>query len=374
MDLEFTEEQEMLRNLVRQVCSDHAPLTVVRELEDDPVGYQVDLWKQLANLDLIGLLIPTEYGGSGMSLIEGAIVYEEFGRALAPLPHFVSAVLSAGAIARGGTDEQKQNWLPSLASGDSIFSVAWLEPDNSFRPSGVQMRAIPNTTGTEFTLRGVKRHVQFARAADHLVVLARCGDDLTDLGLFVVPTSAPGLMLEQQFSIASDPQFKATFEDVTVPASHRLPGGWDAWEATMFDAVVLAAAQAIGGAQYSLDITVQYSKDRVQFDKPLGAFQALAHYMADAKTTVDGGQVLVWEAAWARANGRPEGAKLAAMAKLFCCQTFRDVTAMAQQIHGGVGFTLEYDIQLYFRRAKALQLNWWDTRELEERIATAVLD
>jgi alkylation response protein AidB-like acyl-CoA dehydrogenase len=236
------------------------------------------------------------------------------------------------------------------------------------------MRAEPTASGSDYVLTGVKRHVQFAQAADHLLVLARTGEAAADIGLFVVPTSADGLTFEQQFSVSSDTQFKVTFDGVSVPASHRLPGGWDAWEATMLDAAVLAAAQAIGGAAYALEITVQYSKDRVQFDKPLGAFQALAHYMADAKTAVDGGQVLVWEAAWARANGRPEGAKLAAMAKLFCCQTFRDVTAMAQQIHGGVGFTLDYDIQLYFRRAKALQLNWWDNRALEERIAAAVLD
>ncbi len=132
MDLDLTEEQDMLRNLVRQVCNDHAPLTVVRELEDDPIGYPADLWKQLADLDLIGLLLPADYGGSGMSLIEGALVYEELGRALAPLPHFVSAVLSGGAIVRGGTDEQRQAWLPSIASGESIFTVAWLEPGNGF--------------------------------------------------------------------------------------------------------------------------------------------------------------------------------------------------------------------------------------------------
>ncbi len=137
--------------------------------------------------------------------------------------------------------------------------------------------------------------------------------------------------------------------------------------------MILLAAQAIGGAQHALEITVQYAKDREQFDKPLGAFQALAHYLADAKTAVDGGTLLVHEAAWARANGRPVG-RLAPMAKLFACQTYRDVTAMAQQIFGGVGFTVEYDIQLYFRRAKQLQISWCDDRRLEELIASEVLD
>jgi alkylation response protein AidB-like acyl-CoA dehydrogenase len=141
----------------------------------------------------------------------------------------------------------------------------------------------------------------------------------------------------------------------------------------MVDGMVLQAALAMGGAQYALDITVQYAKDREQFDKPLGAFQALAHYLADARTAVDGGTLLVYQAAWARAEGRPVD-RLAPMAKLFAGTTFRDVTAMAQQVFGGVGFTLEYDIQLYFRRAKELQISWYDDDHLEELVASAVLD
>jgi len=144
-------------------------------------------------------------------------------------------------------------------------------------------------------------------------------------------------------------------------------------DGVMHDGIILLAAQAVGGARQALDITVQYAKDRRQFDKPLGAFQAIAHYLADAVTAVDGAETLVWEAAWARDAGRST-ARLAPMAKLFACRTFRDVTAMAQQVFGGVGFTVEYDIQLYFRRAKQLQLSWWDDRYLEELIATDVLD
>ncbi len=151
---------------------------------------------------------------------------------------------------------------------------------------------------------------------------------------------------------------------VRVTAADRIGAagtGWATWSAVMHEAVILAAAQAVGGAQYAMDITVQYAKDRQQFDKPLGAFQALAHYLADAATTVDGAEVLVHEAAWALAEGRSV-AKLAPMAKLYACRTFRDVTATAQQIFGGIGFTVEFDIQLYFRRAKQLQMSWWEPR------------
>jgi alkylation response protein AidB-like acyl-CoA dehydrogenase len=141
----------------------------------------------------------------------------------------------------------------------------------------------------------------------------------------------------------------------------------------MHDGSILAAAQAIGGADRALEITVQYSKEREQFDKPIGSFQAISHYLADAATLVSGGKMLVYEAAWARATGRPVS-RLAPMAKMFACQTYRDVTAMCEQVYGGYGFTVDFDIQLYFRRAKELQLSWWDTRYLEELVAAATLD
>jgi alkylation response protein AidB-like acyl-CoA dehydrogenase len=163
---------------------------------------------------------------------------------------------------------------------------------------------------------------------------------------------------------------------VRVEAYERIGAagsGWATWHETLLDGIVMLAAQAAGGARYTLDITVQYAKDREQFDKPLGAFQAIAHYLADAATAVDGAETLVYEAAWARANGESIE-RLAPMAKLFACKTFRDVTAMAQQIFGGVGFTLEYDVQLYFRRAKQLQITWLADRELEELVAATVLD
>jgi alkylation response protein AidB-like acyl-CoA dehydrogenase len=374
LDLKFNAEQDMLRDTVRGLCATASPLSVVRELEDDPVGYSPELWKQLAHLDLIGLQLPEQYGGSGMTALEGAVVYEEFGRSLAPSPHFVSSILSGGALARAGSQAQKQEWLPRIVSGEAILTPAWLEPEGGFGPKGVQVRAVPDGDG--FVLTGTKRHVAFAKAATALVVLARSGDATSDVDLFLVDPSADGVTLTQQMTLASDTQYRVDLDQVRVTPADRLGAagtGWSTWDTVMHDGIILAAAQAVGGAQYALEITVQYAKDRHQFDKPLGAFQALAHYLADASTAVDGAEMLVHEAAWARSEGRTV-AKLAPMAKLFACQTFRDVTATAQQIFGGIGFTVEFDIQLYFRRAKQLQISWWDTRYLEELVAAAVLD
>jgi len=374
LDLTFSPEQEMLRETVRGVVATTSPLSVVRELEDDPTGYSTELWKQLAHLDLIGLQLPEEYGGSGMSTLETVVLYEEFGRAIAPSPHFVSSILSGGVLARSGSDGQKQAWLPGIVTGEAILTPAWLEPENTSRATGVQVRAVPDAEG--WTISGTKRHVAFASSASRLIVLARTGDAPEDVDLFLVDPAASGVTLTQQLTIASDAQYKVELAGVRVTEADRIgaPGtGWTTWSAVMHEAIILAAAQAVGGAQYALEITVQYAKDRQQFDKPLGAFQALAHYLADGATTVDGAEVLVHEAAWARAEGRPVD-KLAPMAKLYACQTFRDVTAMAQQVFGGIGFTVEFDIQLYFRRAKELQLSWWDPRTLEELIAAQVLD
>jgi alkylation response protein AidB-like acyl-CoA dehydrogenase len=366
MDLDFTEEQEMLRDMVRGLCSSYVPLETVRALEDDPLGYSEEMWKQMAALDLIGMMLPPEYGGSGMSALEGAILYSELGRALVPSPHFVSAVLAAQLLLAAGSDEQKQSWVPRIASGESIVTVACMESGGGFRPGGVQARAQANGDG--WTIDGEKWHVPFAQAAAAMIVLARTSD--SEIGLFLVDTA--NVEMSQQKTIASDTQYEVRLAG--TPAERIGPAdAWDVWQRTMMDAIVLLAAQAVGGARYALEITVQYAKDREQFDKPLGAFQAIAHYLADAATVVDGAEVLSWEAAWSLANDCPIE-RLAPMAKLFACKTYRDITATAQQIFGGMGFTLECDIQLFFRRAKQLQLSWWDDRVLEELIASAVID
>jgi len=374
MDLDFTSEQEMLRDTAKRLFAEQATVAVVRAMEDHPVGYPTELWKQMGDLGLTGLMLPEEYGGGGQTALEGAILYEEIGRALAPTPHFVSAVMSGGAIAIGGSTAQKKAWLPKIASGETIVTPAWLEPQHGFGPRGVALEA--KRDGAAYRLTGTKRHVAFASAADRLLVLARTGAREDKIDLFLVDPKAPGVSLTQQRSLASDTQYAVVLQDVLVTAADRIGkagSGWATWHRAMLDGIILLAAQAMGGAQRALEMTVQYAKERYQFDKALGAFQALAHYMADATTAIDGGTTLAYEAAWARAAGRRID-RLAPMAKLFACQTFRDVTATGQQIYGGMGFTIECDIQLYFRRAKQLQMTWWDTRYLEELIARDALD
>jgi alkylation response protein AidB-like acyl-CoA dehydrogenase len=375
LDLDFSPEQEMLRQTTRDVLTRHCSLDVVRDMEDSPSGYPLPLWTQLGDLDLIGLLLPEEFGGSGMTLVEGVALYQELGRALAPTPHFVSAVMSGGVIAAAGSAAQRSQWLGGIATGETIFTPAWLEPENGYSPLGVEARVITGD-GPGFRLSGVKRHVAFAAAADRMVVLARTGDEAEAIDLFLVDPTAVGVTLRQQFSLGSDTQYEVTFDSVALSEDDRIGSagtGWATWQEVLEPALVLLAAQAVGGARYAHEITTQYAKDRHQFDKPLGAFQALAHNLADAVTALDGAEQLVHEAAWAGASGRSL-TTLAPMAKLFACRTFRDITAMAQQIFGGIGFTLDFDIQLYFRRAKQQQLMWSNDRALEDAVAATLLD
>ena len=380
LNLDFTEEQDMLRDMVRGLCTQYAGDDNVRKLEDDPKGFSQEMWDQLSELGMLGLMLPAEYGGSDSSMIEGVVLYEEFGRSLAATPHLESCVMSAGALLSAGSDAQKAEFLGRIATGEAILVPAWLEPNNSFGPKGVQMRA--EASGGGFTLNGTKESVRFGSSAERLVALARTGDGDTDVDLFLVDPSAEGVSLDQRMSISSDTRYNVTFSNVTVAESDRIGAagsGWSSWSAVMNQAMVLAAAFANGGNEYALDITVQYSKDREQFDKPLGAFQALAHDMSNAKTAVDGSKLLNYEAAWAlskQAEGDDQQpvTKFSAMSKMFACDSYRDTTAMAQQIFGGVGFTLEYEIQLFFRRAKALQGSYNDTRRCEDLIAAAVLD
>lgn len=373
MDLKFTDEQNMFRDMTRDLCRDYSTMAVVRKMENDPLGIP-ELWGQMQQTGLTGVLVPEDFGGMGLGMVDCAVIYEELGRTLAPTPHFSSSVMSALALAKAGSPAQQKEVLTAIGSGEMIVVPAWMEPDNGYGPNGVQMRATLGADG--YRLNGIKRHVFYGKAAQKLLVLVRTGDGAQDIDLLLVDTNAPGVVLDQQMSMAYDTQYRVTFKDVVVPVANRVgaeKSGWKTWNEAMYKGAILLAAYAAGGAKRALEITVDYSKERQQFDKPIGAFQALAHDMADASATVDGARMMALEAAWAADAGK-DIARLSPMAKQFGCRAFREVTHMAQQVHGGIGFTLDYDIQLFYRRAKQLQLNWWDKNHLDELIAADILD
>jgi len=373
MDLDFSEEQVMLRDTARGICEQLVPGSVVREMENSESGFLPAFWQQLSELGITGLGIPEQRGGMGWGSLEMAIVYEEFGRALAPSPHFASSVLSSKVIELGGTAEQQQQWLPKIPTGEAIIIPAWIEPNNGFDAEGIQLSTTKSARG--YTLNGTKLMVPFAKSATRLLVLVRDGHSRNEqevIGLLVDP-QAEGIKLTYEKNHSSETLFQVDFSNVEVPASDALVKNfWSAWDEAMNSSIIALAAQAIGGAEAIHHMANDYAKQRVQFGKPIGSFMAIAHYLADLIVRIEGAKVLVYQAAWAKDNGKP-WKKLALMAKLQACNVFRDAAATGVQIHGGFGFTTEGNPQLYYRRAKYQQVTYWDTNFLEQRIAAAVL-
>ena len=358
MDLKFTEEQEMLRQTVRELCAKHSSPDVVRALETDERGYSTSFFEQLVRTDLLGLTIPEEYGGAGQTALENVVVYEELGRALAASPHLASAVIGAGVLLAGGSDEQKKEWLPKIVSGEAILSPAWLEAGASNGPDTI------STTAKNGRITGEKVLVPFANNATRLIVTAK---DDHGVGLFLVDPK--DVSLTPVTTIALDAEYSVSLKD----APGEGIGDWSAWEETSNDALIALAGYATGGAERALDMAIEYAKEREQFGRKIGSFQGIAHPLADLATEIQGGKVLAYEAAWTRAHNKPLG-PLAAMAKMYTADVFKRTTKFGQQVFGGIGFTLEIDMQLYFRRAKQLELQWWEPRYLERVIAAAELD
>ena len=368
MDLDFSEEQVMLRDTARGICDQLVPGSVVRDMENNETGFTPEFWQQLAEMGITGLGVPESQGGLGWGSLEMAIVYEEFGRALAPSPHFASSVLCAKVIELGGTAEQQKQWLPKIPGGEAIIVPAWIEPNSGFDAEGIQL--VAKKSGSGYVLNGTKLMVPYAKSASCLLVLARDGKDI--VGLLVDP-NAKGVKLTYEKNHSSETLFQVDFSNVEVSAGDPLTKNlWSAWDEAMNSSIIALAAQAIGGAEAIHHMANDYAKQRVQFGKPIGSFMAIAHYLADLIVRIEGAKVLVYQAAWAKDNNKP-WKKLAAMAKMQACNVFRDAAATGVQIHGGFGFTTEGNPQLYYRRAKYQQVTYWDTNFLEQRIAAAVL-
>lgn len=374
MDLSLTEEQQMLRDAARELCTKYGDTEVLRTLEDDPTGFDPAFWSELAQMDLLGLSIPEAHGGSGMGLVEQTIIAKELGRAIVPSPWLVTIAIGANLLVAGGTAEQQAQWLPRVARGEAILTVAWHEPHRGETARGVQLTA--KADGDAIRLSGTKLMVAYASSADAMLVLARTGTGDEDLEVFLVPTDAPGLRFEQTMSLASDASYEVTFDDVLVDPGARVGpenGGWSLLTSVLETALILVGAVAVGGAEATLAMTSDYAKERVQFGVPIGSFQGMAHPIADRATEIGAADTMVDHAAWLHDEGQTNLA-LSAMVKSFAAEAWRKATRTGQQTFGGIGFTTAIDVQLYFRRAKQLELSWLGPQALANVIAAAELD
>jgi alkylation response protein AidB-like acyl-CoA dehydrogenase len=357
MDFDFTQEQVMLRNLTREFLSRESAPRAVRTLMEDERGFSDATWQQMAEMGLMGLAIDAGYGGQGLGMVEMALVLDEMGRSAYPGPFFATAVLATNAIAASGQPNQMARYLPDLASGRTRATLAFVEDAVSWTPAAVKLRA--ERRGDGFVLSGTKRFVPFAHVANVVLVAARTGGGPDGTTVFAVDAQAAGL--RQTLNVEMDHTSKTStldFEDVRVDADAvigQVDRGWDVLGPTLQRAAVGAAAEMLGASRRCMDMSVEYAKVRQQFGQPIGAFQAIKHACAEMLLEVENSHAATYYAAWALDAGSPDAALAISAAKAYVGDASRKVCGSSIQVHGGIGFTWEYDLHLYVKRAKHLE-------------------
>lgn len=373
MDFELDEEQEMLKTSARDFLKKECPKELVRDMMDDPKGYSPKLWRKMADLGWQALILPEQYGGIGMSFLDLAVLLEEMGRALVPGP-FVPTVLLAGQpILAAGTEEQKEQFLPKIADGEMVMTLAFMEENGGIEASDISAEAV--AAGDGFTISGTKMFVPDAHVADYILCVARTkdGPDKEEgISLFLVDAKSNGIKTEVMETLTGQKLCKVVFDNVTVPAQNVLgdvDGGWPIMKTVLNQATIAECAWMIGGAQWVLDTSVAYAKEREQFGKPIGSFQAIQHKCANMAVEVEGATSITYYAAWAVSENDPEIAMAASMAKAWCSDIYTRTAADGIQIHGGIGFTWEHDMHLYFKRAKSSEVTYGDGDYHREKVA-----
>ena len=356
MDFELNEDQRILQKSARDFLKKECIKDLVRTLADADPGHSTELWQKMAALGWMGLLVPEEYDGIGWSFVEQAVLLEEMGYALCPAPFISTTILGAQTLLMAGNEEQKRGILPNIVSGDLILTMALTESDGGCEPSSINLMAVKKKD--EWVLNGIKLFVPDALTADYILCAARTGDGSTPekgLTLFLVKTKDPGVNVTPLKTISKDKQYEISFTNVCLkPESIVGPvdGAWPAINAIINMEGLARSAETVGVMRAVLDMTVAYAKERVQFGRPIGSFQAIQHYLADMWVDILGARSLVMKAAWKLATGRPSD-KATGMAKVMVGKAGRKATTTGHRIFGAIGFTMEYDLHLYHRRALA---------------------
>jgi alkylation response protein AidB-like acyl-CoA dehydrogenase len=375
MDFGFSDEQDMLRQIARSFLQEYCPTTFVRQMMEDDKGYSPELWKKMAELGWLGLAFPEEYGGQGLGFVDLTVILEEMGAALLPSP-FLSTVLLAGqTILIGGSEAQKKTYLPKIADGSLLATLAMTEPSGRFDAAGItEVKA--TAEGESFRLSGIKLFVPDAHVADVMVVAARtkeAGDKSFGVSLFLVDRQSPGVSTTLLKTMdQTRKQCEVVFDNVRI-GRDRLLGmvdmGWPILQKVLNIATVALCAEMVGGAQRVLDISVAYAKERVQFGRPIGSFQAVKHKCAEMMLQVESAKSAAYYAAWAVDEDVPEAPLAVSMAKAYCSDAYRHTAGEGIQVHGGIGFTWEHDMHLYFKRAKYAEFTFGDATYHRELVA-----
>jgi len=376
MDVLLTEEEKMVRDSAREFFEAECSTTLVREMETDPKGYPPALWRKAAELGWQGMALPEKYGGQDLPLVYLGLIFAEAGRAVAPLP-LHSTVVAALTIAKDGTEAQREAILPAVVRGDAVLTWAFTERDPRFLPETIHTQAV--ASGDHFVINGTKLFVDNFAAADQCLVACRTAPGTTEnpgLSLFLVDTKSPGLSHVPLVTLAKDKQSEVVFENVRVPRANligELNQGGAIVERMLDRATALLCAQMLGATRKDAEMAIEYAKYRVAFGQPIGAFQSIQHVCADMIVWIDGGEMLTYEALWKMDQGLPASVEVS-QAKAFCNEKCEAVVRYSQIIHGGIGFMMEFDLHLWFRRVSAWTMRLGTSHEHRARIAHALID
>ncbi len=358
MDFGFSEDQELLRDSTRKFLAAECPTTFVRKMMEDDSAHATELWKKAAELGWMGILIPEEQGGIGGSFLDLVVVLEEMGKSLMPGPFLATVLLGSTAVLAGGSDDQKASILPKVAAGELLMTLAQAEKSGRYDAGGIRMPA--TALGGDFVLSGEKLFVPDAHVADQIVVAARTGSHAAPedgITLFLVDAKSPGVEITQLKTVdMTRRQCHVAFQDVAVAGAHvigEVGQGWPILKRVLDQAIAGLCTEMVGTGQQALDMAVEYAKERVQFGKPIGSFQAVKHKCVDMMVQVENARSLTYYAAWTVDENVAEASQAVPMAKAYCSDMCKTVTSEAIQVHGGIGFTWEHDMHLFYRRGLA---------------------
>ena len=371
-----SEEELMVKNAAREFLDAECPPSLARAIEQDARGYSVELWEKMAALGWFGISLPEAYGGGGLPVAYLGLILEECGRAIAPVP-LHSTATAALAIAGSGTEQQRRDILPRVARGDLIMTWAVPEQDPRLRPDAVQCRGVVD--GDSLVITGVKHFVDNYSAAELMVMAVRTAapsDANAGITLAIVPTNAPGIAETRLTTLAKDSQSKLELDGVRIPLANVIGAvnqGWPATQDMLDIGTALLCAQIIGAARKDAEMAIEYARNRVAFGRPIAGFQSIQHLCADMIVWVDGAQLLTYEALWKLDAGLPYGVEVS-QAKAFTNDKCQATVRSSQQIHGGIGFMMEFDLHLWYRRVTAWTMRLGTSFEHRARVARALLD
>jgi alkylation response protein AidB-like acyl-CoA dehydrogenase len=376
MDFNFSEEQKILQKTARNFLESECPSSFVREMETDDKGYTPELWQKMAELGWMGLIIPEEYEGVGGGFMDLVVMLEEMGRACLPGPFFSTVVLGGLTLMEAGNEEQLREFLPRLAGGGLRLTLALAEPQNTkYNPFLIAAQA--KGKNSDFVINGTKLFVPDAHVADQIICAARTSDrpgTRDGISLFLVDSGNPGLRITPMETFAGDKQFELSFDNVTVPKAAllgELDKGGLHLERILQRAAICKCAEMLGGSQKVLDMASDYTKEREQFGRPIGSFQAVQHHCANMLMALEGSRYMTYKVAWMLGEEIP-CTKLVAVAKAWTSEAYKKIVGLGHQILGGTGYMIEHDMTLYSRRSKMAELAFGDANFHREIVAEEI--